>query len=88
MSIYLNEIANILKGKITCIYNEKSETFADESSFLKEDWPKNKIIESICADDGILSISLKDSAGNVSDDSWVRMHIEKTGHEPNLFDGD
>lgn len=44
---------------------------------------KNFVVESICAEGGTIVVE-----GRYADDTdWIREQVERTGVEPNLFDG-
>lgn len=90
MKIKCDEAIQILKGKLICQYNNQSMIFSDPIEFSNDEWGKNKTISCICVEDGILSITQEDAPVLTqcnTNTNWEQEHFERTGHEPNLFDG-
>ena len=50
---------------------------------------KKFVVESVSATEGMVCIQVKKNTSTPNDlnEEWVKEHIEKSGTEPNIFDG-
>lgn len=69
---------------VVLVVNSEKKQYENGKAAAAE---QNFIVESICAEGGTIVVKGKYAENTGADMDWIKEQVQRTGVEPNLFDG-
>ena len=85
--IRMEDIQQVIHGKIICVVGNCRKTFDSEAELLADSMYKNHAITSVSAEDNAIVLELRPWQAPVTDTDaeWVREYKEQNGSDPSYF---